>query len=185
MIDTQTSARELMRHRASNNWRTFLLIAVQIVSSLAYCRENVQSAESRVIVEDQASADVIRSLSNIFERGSRLTVYYTSENEMGRLGFDARMARELARFTYSVDCRGNCAVEFRELLKDLSQGRAIRGDCPGPVTTAIDLRDPEGNEVASINATADGQCFELNHRSYFLSSTAIVEKFKGIARVLK
>jgi hypothetical protein len=140
---------------------------------------------TRIIVEEAPSLETVRRLDDIFERAGSLTVFYTAESEMGRVGYNQKMARELARFQLSVSCRGSCKVEFAQLRDDLAKGLRIRGTCPGSINAAIDFTDQAGKAIASIIATAEGQCFTLDAQSYFLKELSLRNRLEALSSVMR
>lgn len=166
------------------------LVVTCILASFSSAKAATNSAPStsgvtRTIIDRVPSVETIGLVNKIFERARRLTVYYTPESQMGRLGFDLKMAREMARFEVSISCRGSCGNEFSRFRDSLATGLRIRGDCVGPIGTVIDLRDESGVMITSIAGTSEGQCFTIEGQSYFVEETYIRKELEALTSMLK
>lgn len=180
-----------MSAKTSLGWSA-LILSLVLAPSLLIAESTGASAKqtepaaardgvTRRVLDSHPDPQTRKRILSAFERASRLTVFYTPENEMGRLGFNTQMARDSASFTLSARCRGSCGVSFKNLQDELAKGLRIEGNWPGPVGAVIDLKTESEEFVASVIATAEGQCFTLDGRSYFLSNLSLRKRFEALS----
>jgi hypothetical protein len=185
-----TARNRVFRRRDSRSGIAILVLSC-FVFAIAYANSSATDAvtdksfASITIVEKEPSAETVKLVNNIFERAERLTVFYTTESEMGRVGYNLKMARDHARFQVSIRCRGACKFEFQHLRDDLAKALLIRGNCPGPIGSVVDFVDQAGKPVATIFATAEGQCLTLHEKAYFLKDLSFRKKLEALSRVLQ
>jgi len=143
------------------------------------------SPQQRLVIDAKPVPETAQKLRVVFARATELAVFTTPESEMGRLGFSKEMARDQAGYTFVADCRGTCEITYRSLLGELSKGLRIRGNCPGSVSTVLELRHAERAGVTPIYLSSGSQCFELGQQAYFLPSQSLEEKLAALVIAMK
>ena len=73
------------------------------------------------------------------------------------------------RYGVSFHCRQNCGMESKSLMKYLSSGLNLRGNCPPPFTVLIELEKDAIVEEIFIHDT--GHCIKIDNVSYYTESS--------------
>ncbi len=129
------------------------------------------TTEFRYSIGNLAEQAKLKSLvDELFSRSDVVTVKSVSRSTElpGEFALLFDIKKEW-RYGVSFNCRQNCGMVSKSLMKYLSSGLNLRGNCPPPFTVLIELKRDAMVEEIFIHDT--GHCIKIENVSYYTESS--------------
>jgi len=134
-----------------------------------FAHSEIGSPKSSRLLDLQPTPATRALIDGLLHASTSLTILYTPQRAMGRVGYSRDLAERRAKFELTIHCGSTCDLESFAIGRRLSTGRRIAGNCPRPIALVIYFSSKERPRFDSLHATSNGQCFSIRGHAYFLT----------------